>query len=40
MFNKGRGVAQSDVKATQWFRKTADQVHAQAQNDMGILLAL
>ena len=32
MFEKGRGVAQSDEEAVQWYRKAADQGHAGAQN--------
>ena len=31
MFEKGRGVAQSDEEAFQWYRKAADQGDARAQ---------
>jgi len=31
MFFEGCGVAQSDVEAARWYRKAADQGHAQRQ---------
>ena len=31
MYDQGAGVAQSDVEAVRWYRKTADQGHAQAR---------
>jgi hypothetical protein len=37
MFVQGRGVEQSDAVATRWFRKAADQGHAQAQHNLGII---
>jgi hypothetical protein len=37
MFAQGRGVAQSDVEAARWYRKAADQGHAQAQNNLGTM---
>ena len=33
----GRGVAQDDVKAAQWYKKAADQGHASAQMNLGYL---
>jgi hypothetical protein len=38
MFDEGRGVAQSDVEATRWFLKTADQGTAVAQYNLGIMV--
>ena len=32
MYEKGRGVEQSDMEAVKWFRKSAEQGHATAQN--------
>ena len=37
MYNEGRGVAQIDVEAVQWFRKAADQGVAEAQYNLGIM---
>ena len=37
MFEKGRGVTQSDVEAARWFRKAADQGDAGAQYYLGIM---
>ena len=34
MFDQGRGVAQSDVEAARWYRKAADQGHANAQHEL------
>jgi hypothetical protein len=34
MFEQGRGVAQSDVEAARWYRKAADQGHADAQYNL------
>jgi TPR repeat protein len=31
LFEKGRGVAQSDEQAALWFKKAADQGHDEAQ---------
>jgi hypothetical protein len=39
MFYQGRGVAHSDAEAARWFRKAADQGHAQAKHKLGIMLA-
>jgi hypothetical protein len=40
MFAQGRGVAQSDVEAARWVRKAADQGLAEAQYNLGIMLAV
>jgi hypothetical protein len=40
MFEQGSGVAQSDVEAARWYRKAADQGHADAQYKLGIMLAV
>jgi TPR repeat protein len=37
MFDRGRGVAQSDVEAARWLRKAADQEHADAQCNLGVM---
>jgi hypothetical protein len=37
MFDKGRGVAQSDVEAARWYRKAADQGLALAQYNLGLM---
>ena len=37
MFEKGRGVAQSDEKAFQWYSKAAEQGHARAQCNLGLM---
>jgi hypothetical protein len=39
MFAEGRGVAQSDGEAAQWFRKAADQGNATAQFTLGGLFS-
>jgi hypothetical protein len=38
MFDKGRGVPQSDVEAARWLRKAADQGDADAQSNLGNML--
>ena len=38
MFAQGRGVAQSEVEAARWCCKAADQGHAGAQYNLGIML--
>ena len=38
MFDKGRGVAQSDTESARWYRKAADQGHADAQHYLGMRL--
>ena len=35
-----RGVAQSDVEVPRWYRKAADQGHAEAQYNLGNMLAI
>ena len=37
MFNLGRGVAQSGVETARWYRKAADQGHADAQHYLGTM---
>jgi len=37
MYNKGRGVAQSDTEAVNWYRKAAEQGDAKAQNNLGVM---
>jgi len=37
MFDIGRGVAQSNMGAVRWWKKAADQGHADAQSKLGIL---
>jgi hypothetical protein len=39
MFAQGRGVAQSDMEAARWYRKAANQGCAQAQHELGNMLA-
>jgi TPR repeat protein len=39
MLDQGRGMAQSDVEAARWYRKAADQGHADAQDNMGGMFA-
>jgi len=39
MLEQGRDVAQSDAEAARWFRKAAHQGHADAQYNLGIMLA-
>ena len=36
---QGQGVAQSDLEATRLFRKAADKEIAEAQHELGIMLA-
>ena len=40
MFAQGRGVAQNDVEAARCYRKAAYQGHADAQYNLGIMLAV
>ena len=35
MYDNGRGVRQDYVEAVQWYRKAAEQGHAQAQDNLG-----
>jgi TPR repeat protein len=37
MFYEGRGVAQSDVEAARWYRKAADQGHADEHYNLGFM---
>lgn len=39
-YEDGKTVAQDDVKAAEWFRKSADQGNAQAENSLGVMYAL
>lgn len=39
-YEEGNGVAQDDVRAVEWFRKSADQGNAQAQNSLGVMYSL
>ena len=39
-YEDGKGVAQDDEQAVQWFRKSADQGNPQAQNALGVMYAL
>ncbi|MGC2698226.1 MAG: tetratricopeptide repeat protein [Candidatus Angelobacter sp.] len=39
-YEDGKGVAQDDTRAAEWFRKAADQGNAQAQNSLGVMYAL
>jgi TPR repeat protein len=39
-YENGKGVAQNDAKAVEWFRKAAEQGNAQAQNSLGVMYAL
>ncbi len=39
MYAKGQGVSQNDAKAAKWFRKAADQDHAAAQSNLGLMYA-
>jgi len=36
MFAEGSGVEKSDIEAVKWWRKAADQGHAQAQSSLGV----
>jgi hypothetical protein len=37
MYANGRGVVQDDVEAVKWYHKAADQGHARAQNNLGVM---
>ena len=37
MYDKGYGVAEDDIEAVKWFRKSADQGNAMAQHNMGFM---
>ena len=37
MHSKGEGIPQNLSEALKWYRKAADQGHAKAQNDLGVL---
>jgi TPR repeat protein len=37
MYDNGRGVAQDEVKAAQWYRKAAEQGDAEAQFNLGVM---
>jgi TPR repeat protein len=37
MFENGRGVAQSDEEAFQWYSKAADQGYARAKFNLGLM---
>lgn len=39
-YEDGKGVAQDDVRAVEWFRKSADQGNAEGQNSLGVMYAL
>ena len=39
MYAAGRGVPQDDAEAVTWFRRTADQGIADAQNNLGLAYA-
>lgn len=39
-YEDGKAVAQDDVKAAEWFRKSADQGNAQAENSLGVMYTL
>jgi uncharacterized protein len=39
-YEKGKGVAQSDALAAQWYRKAAEQGNAKAQNTLGVMYRL
>ena len=40
MYAKGRGVLEDDKEAVKWFRKAAEQGHAEAQFNLGLTLGL
>lgn len=40
MYLDGTGVPQSDLKAVEWFRRSADQGYAKAQGNLGALYAV
>ena len=37
MYQRGNGVPQDDAEAVKWFRKAAEQGHAGAQNELGLI---
>ena len=37
MYDNGRGVPQDDTEAVKWYRKAAEQGHAEAQNNLGVM---
>ena len=37
MYAEGRGVSQDDAEAVTWYRKAAEQGHAEAQNNLGVM---
>ena len=37
-YHDGQGVAKDDVEAVKWYRKAAEQNHALAQYNLGVLL--
>ena len=39
MYASGRGVPQDDAEAVKWYRKAAEQGHADAQNNLGVMYA-
>ena len=39
MYKHGRGIAHNNAKAVDWYRKAAEQGHAGAQNQIGLLYA-
>mgnify|MGYP002136838370 FL=1 len=39
MYANGRGAAQNDKEAVAWYRKAAEQGHANAQNNLGVMYA-
>ena len=39
MYDNGRGVPQDDAEAVRWYRLAAEQGHAHAQNNLGVMYA-
>jgi uncharacterized protein len=37
MYDAGRGVAEDDAEAVKWYRKAAEQGHAMAQSNLGVM---
>ena len=37
MYDFGEGVPENDAEAVKWYRKAADQGHAQAQSNLGVM---
>ena len=37
MYEFGEGVPENDAEAVKWYRKAADQGHAQAQYNLGVM---